>query len=100
MLDHIFGRKVTLTCPYCLGVVSIPDRRRKGEGVLDELPCPASSARLPLKYELDYEQVPPLFVPMIGWTSVGKTVYLYALTMILAKMGRLWRGFVPVPATD
>jgi hypothetical protein len=37
---------------------------------------------------------------MIGWSNVGKTVYLQSLTLLLERVGRIWPNFVPAPATE
>jgi hypothetical protein len=43
----------------------------------------------------------PCFAQLIGWSQVGKTVYLQALTATLMKMGTIWRNnFAPAALTE
>lgn len=36
----------------------------------------------------------------IGWSAVGKTVYLQALTLMLMQMGKFWRDYSYSPLTE
>jgi hypothetical protein len=50
-------------------------------------------------YTDEYQNRPPFFVQVFGWSRVGKTVFLYALTLILRKMGKVWPDYTFSPAT-
>lgn len=43
--------------------------------------------RLPIQYVNNYDEQPPTFVQVLGWTGVGKTVFLQAMTLMLKRMG-------------
>ncbi len=95
MLDTLFGKKAVLTCPYCLKQIRIA--KVETAKVL----CPDCQSDIPLRYRHHFADAPPLFVPVIGWTQVGKTVFLQALTMVLETAAeRLWPDFVASAATD
>lgn len=52
--------------------------------------CGKCGGELPIQYTEGYYQNPPAFVQIFGWSGVGKTVYLYALTLMLVKMANVW----------
>lgn len=85
----IFGRR--LICPYCLAEI------RGGKNIMR---CPRCKHDLPVQYVHDYEQVPPFFAQVFGWSRVGKTVFLSALTLMLMKMASVWPKYACSPATD
>ena len=73
---------------------------RKFVTTINDRRCPYCQAIMPRQYIDDYPLHPALHVPIFGETDVGKTVYLHALTNILAQMSLLWQGFVMLPATQ
>ncbi|CAG0935145.1 hypothetical protein TFLX_03977 [Thermoflexales bacterium] len=85
----IFGRR--LICPYCLIEI------RGGKNIAR---CPRCNQELPVQYVYDFERVPPVFAQVFGWSRVGKTVFLSALTLMLVKMANVWSKYVPTPVTD
>jgi len=92
MLDFLLGRKSVLTCPYCLKAVRLPNEAGASY-------CPECQSEIPVRYKHAFKEAPPLFVPVIGWTQVGKTVYLQALTMMTEVAGRRWAHFLASPIT-
>lgn len=92
MLDFLFGKQFVLTCPYCLNTIRLP----KTAGASN---CPECQAEIPVLYKHAFKEAPPLFLPVIGWTQVGKSVYLQALTMMTQKVGRRWPNFIASPIT-
>lgn len=79
-----FWLKRKITCPYCLGSTPLNS---------GSLACVICRQRLPLQYSQSYDEQPPTFVQALGWTGVGKTVFLQAMTLTLMRMGRVWPGY-------
>ncbi len=71
-----------IICPYCL----------KAQSLLSEGNCNACNQEIPGTYISEYKNVPPLWLVTMGFTRHGKTTYLAALTLVLEKMSRVWRG--------
>jgi len=89
----LFSHHHHLTCPYCLTDI---------HGRADISQCPKCKADIPVQYVRNYGQHPPFLAQIFGWTGVGKTVFLSALTLMLVKMGNVWpnSGYSCAPATD
>jgi hypothetical protein len=85
----LFGKRIL--CPYCLVEL---------RGVKNLQSCPQCKALLPVQYVQDYDQHQPFFTQVFGWSQVGKTVFLYALTLMLIKMGKIWPRYAYSAATD
>lgn len=85
----MFGQKVT--CPHCLAEFRI----RKAP-----LVCTTCWAELPPQYVHDYDAHPPFFTQVFGWSQVGKTVFLQALTLMLVKMANVWPNYAYAAVTD
>lgn len=49
--------------------------------------------RLPVQYAEAFDQHPPFFVQVFGWSQAGKTVFLQALTLMLVKMSNVWSTY-------
>ena len=84
-------RSQQLICPYCLAEVrgwKNPDR------------CPKCERELPVQYVHDQTEHPPFFAQVFGWSQVGKTVFLSALTLMLDKMAMVWPRYSYAPITD
>ena len=73
-----------VTCPYCL---SMTPAEKKVE------PCQTCKRPLPIQYIEGFIEHPPFFVQVFGWSQVGKTVYLQALTLMLVKMANVWSRY-------
>jgi hypothetical protein len=82
-----------ILCPYCLTEI----RYRKE---VTECANPKCAKELPIQYIQNYERAAPFFVQLIGWSAVGKTVYLQALTLMLMQMGKFWRNYSYSPLTE
>lgn len=106
--DGIFGRKAaeeelppppppppTLICLSCL------ERTE-----LKRLPlfCDACGAEVPPLYAAEPGKFPVLGLQVFGRSRHGKTVYLYALTMMLKRLQRLWQsgcdGYTFLPISE
>ena len=94
MIRALFGPpKVTFPCPYCLHSIRL---------AASEHNCTNSDckAEIPPPYRADVAVAPPFFVPLIGFSQVGKTTYLQALTAVLLKMSTLWPDFSAIAGTE
>lgn len=78
----------TLTCPFCLR----PGKFDINVRVCPHPDCLSDKAVLPVEYVEDIEEFTPFFAPLVGWSRVGKSVYMQVLTLVLTKMVRLWRN--------
>lgn len=81
----------SIICPFCLTELRSLGRLTS---------CPECSQALPPLYLNDYATTKPFFTQILGWSQVGKTVYLQALTLVLDGMSNVWPGYAPAPATD
>ena len=82
-----------ILCPNCLTEI----RYRKE---VSKCANPKCAKELPAQYIQNYERAAPFFVQLIGWSAVGKTVYLQALTLMLMQMGKIWRNYSFSPLTE
>ncbi len=77
-------------CPYCLAKIYFKEGDK-----LDHCPTGVGKngcgSELPAKYVIKFEQMQPFFVQLIGWTHVGKTVYLQVLTAMLKALSATWK---------
>lgn len=80
-----------IICPFCLTELRSIGRLTR---------CPECSQALPPLYLNDYATTKPFFSQIFGWSQVGKTVYLQALTLVLDGMANVWPSYAPAPATD
>lgn len=78
-------------CPKCTEKVLV---------INDQKMCVRCRYSLPKEYIDNYGKHPPLFLPIIGGTGVGKTVYLRLLLLTLRRMSRLWTGCSALPANQ
>lgn len=85
----LFGSRIL--CPYCLTEI-------RSRSIVSK--CPACSKEIPVQYARDYDKHAPFFVQVFGWSRVGKTVFLSALTLMLVKMSNLWPRYSYAPAND
>lgn len=72
-----------IICPFCL----------KSHDFSRSLACtehPEDS--VPIAYVNEYNQAPPLWLALVGFSGVGKTCYLDALALTLEKISPIWRG--------
>lgn len=76
-----FFRGNSIICPFCLTENRYSSKIEK---------CLKCDFELPGQYVSNYQEAMPFYVQLIGWTRVGKTVYLQSLTLMLKKMERFW----------
>jgi len=89
-LSFLFGNSIV--CPFCL-----TDNRYSKQ--LEN--CLKCGTALPFQYRSNYKEALPFYVQLIGWTRVGKTVYLQTLALMLKKMERFWgNDYVCSPLTE
>lgn len=85
----MFGRE-SIRCPHCLHVgvnrVNYRCRNQKCNTTLDR------------GYVNSYSEHPAFFVPLLGKSGVGKTVYLQTLMITLRQISRLWKNSSAVAA--
>ncbi len=86
-----FFTKKRIICPYCLAEI-------RGGKNLER--CPVCKSDLPVQYVHDYKAHQPFFVQVFGWSQVGKTMFLTALTLMLVKMSKVWPKYHCVAATE
>lgn len=89
----MFWRRPRLICPNCLCEINAP---KHAAARCPRLGCDFD---LPPLYLDEYRQVPPVFVQIFGWSGTGKTVFLYALTLLLARMSKVWPQYSYSPST-
>ncbi len=90
LLSFLKGNSII--CPFCL-----IDNRFSSR--IDH--CLKCDMKLPVQYVNNYQHALPFFVQLIGWSGVGKTVYLQSLTLMLKKMERFWgNNYVCGPLTE
>lgn len=91
MLKSFLKPTKSILCPYCLARIYFKDGDR-----LDRCPTGVGKngcgSELPPRYVHKYNQLPPFFMQLIGWSQVGKTVYLQVLTALLMRMDTIWKG--------
>src|SRR5437899_3146351 len=84
---YIFDPAVRIRCPYCLQF----SRLRKSD-LACKMACvvPGKPPRiLPDLYRAYCDRLPPLFVPVLGWTGCGKSWSLFSMINTLEKMTKV-----------
>jgi len=86
----MFGIK-SVHCPFCLKFVSVDKKTYR---------ClnPDCHVKLDAGYVNFYSSHPAFFVPLLGASGVGKTVYLQILMLTLRQINRLWTKSCSVAA--
>lgn len=89
----LFGkRKKSIECCYCAKMMRIHEDARM---------CECGKEENPPFYMQDYRIANPFYVPIVGWSSVGKTVWLHSLTRRMRELSRtIWDDFTPTPANE
>jgi hypothetical protein len=100
MLRNLFGPTKSILCPYCLASIHF----KEGDKI-DRCPTgfgkDGCGADLPPKYVAKFNQMQPCYTQLIGWSQVGKTVYLQALTAMLMSLGAMWKDdYAPSAQTE
>ncbi|TWU04382.1 hypothetical protein [Stieleria varia] len=92
MLSLFGKRKKSIECCYCAKMMRI---------VEDADRCECGKEENPRFYMQDYAIAKPFYVPIVGWSSVGKTVWLHSLTRRMRELSRTaWDQFTPTPANE
>lgn len=86
----LFGTK-KLLCPYCMAEI------RYNKTISN---CPNCKKSLPNFYVQKFDQAAPVFFPIIGWTGVGKTVYIHSLLSVLNGLSKYWEKFYLQPCNE
>lgn len=84
-------RSQPVVCCYCLEEILVETNSNK---------CSHCYSELPVQYRENYADAPPFFIQVAGWSRVGKTVFLQALTMIIQHLGYVWPRFTYQPISD
>ncbi len=90
-----FFKNKSILCPYCLAEIKYAGEISSCEGRECKKPFPTM-------YYKNHRQAPPFFIQMTGWSQVGKSAYLLALTQSLQKMDKFWgsNGFTIMAETE
>jgi|GEM_PF-2165684 len=87
-LSSLFNTK--MLCCYCLKKI---DRSASQ--------CEWCKKENPHQYAKHYDTARPFYMPLIGWTDVGKTIWMYSLTRRLKELaGRVSENFTSIPANE
>ena len=86
---ELFSRRAS--CPYCLASVSESTEPTE---------CQECHKEIPPSYLREHRNLRPLALQIIGWRGHGKTAYLSALVMALAKLGKIWPRYLYSAATE
>ena len=78
----------SIPCPYCLRDIDKSAYRCSN---------PVCNRDVDPSYVNHYSNHPAFFVPLLGLTGVGKTVYLQTLMLTLRQINRLWSDSSSVP---
>lgn len=87
--SFLFGKSVV--CPYCL------TENRYSKNIEK---CSKCRTPLPSHYVDNFQQALPIFMQLIGYSEVGKTVYLQSLALMLQKMERFWKKYTYSPLNE
>jgi hypothetical protein len=94
-MPSLFAAVKKVICPYDLTEIHYRQEFEK---------CPVCGNTINPRYLRAYNEAPPFFTQIIGWSGVGKTAYLQSLTYVLKQMGRMWRNpshtYAPSPLSQ
>lgn len=88
-----FFRNDQIRCPYCFGETQYTRSIKSCKNR-------ACSKPFPVLYCENYKQFSPFFLQMTGWSQVGKSAYLLALTYVLQKIDAAWPQFTFMAETN
>lgn len=77
------GKKVV--CPRCLERIGVKEDQAKL--------CDNCGWGIPLQYIRSFDEAPPIFIQVFGWTNHGKTLFLDTLRLVLMDMHAVWDNF-------
>ncbi len=89
MFDRLFAKRII--CPYCLAENRAHRSLKK---------CGQCGGEFPVQYRDRYSEHKPFFVQVFGWSQVGKSVFLRAMTYTLVRMSNVWSSYSYAPITD
>lgn len=90
-----------MLCPHCLQNVDrfkIVTGGAGNRGIV--CPNPECKAEVPLRYQQDYSQFPPVIFSVIGFRGHGKTVYFAGLLLQLQAAALRWSDFSATPLDE
>lgn len=74
--------KMVFLCPWCItSIENVPDKLTV---------CPNCQSTVPPLYTASLRSAPALFIPVIGWTSTGKTEFIDRLPRYIQSMCRVF----------
>jgi hypothetical protein len=93
ILKDIFYGAERIICPYCLSEVPVGPNNSHCANT-------ECGRELPILYSQRYREVPPFFIQVVGWSQVGKTVFLQALTRMFEDITKIWPECVVTPDSE
>lgn len=86
VIRRVFGGGQIVVCPRCLERI-----QTKGEA---KEQCSSCAWEVPLQYIRRFNESPPLFMQVFGWSNHGKTMFLRGLQLVLRDaMNRYWESY-------
>jgi hypothetical protein len=84
LLTRFLPHKSVIVCPYCFSDLSLDETQKT---------CPECQRHLPPSYKERSEQGRTAFVPLIGWSGMGKTTLLASCLHMLMSLSEVWPSF-------
>lgn len=79
--------KERIPCCFCTKMMYLPLSESNGQSVH----CDCQHRKeIPPLYLRNYHSAVPIYVPIMGWSSVGKTIWLSAMTLRLSELSVIW----------
>lgn len=86
-----FTKKIKMRCCFCASQIWIQREVTN---------CPKCLEPVPDRCK-DFSDSQPFFVPMMGWSNVGKTVWLMSVIRRLRELSStIWGEFTPIPGYE
>jgi hypothetical protein len=81
---------VSVECLECAKLTRIASVQKQGE----VRRCDGCDNEIPMEYVNNYADARPIYFPVLGWTRIGKTIWMYSLLKRLKEIsGTLWPDF-------
>jgi hypothetical protein len=84
LLTGFRSHKSVIVCPYCFSDIPLDENREA---------CPECQRPLPLLYRDYSKEGRTAFVPLIGWSGMGKTTLLASCLHMLDRLSEVWPRF-------